>query len=118
MLSIAWKDLLILFKDRNNLVGAFLLPVVFIVVFLGVSGLAAGGGEASADPEKVPLAVVDNDGGEAAATLRANLDADAGLAITVYPEAEAMTRAGDLPRSSHSFSVSGFRRGALTITPP
>jgi ABC-2 type transport system permease protein len=92
MLSIAWKDLLILFKDRNNLVGAFLLPVVFIVVFLGVSGLAAGGGEASADPEKVPLAVVDNDGGEAAATLRANLDAHAGLAITVYPEAEAMAK--------------------------
>lgn len=93
MLSIAWKDLLILFKDRNNLVGAFLLPVVFIVVFLGVSGLAAGGGStASADPEKVPLAVVDNDGGAAAATLRANLEARAGLAVTVHPEADAMTR--------------------------
>ena len=44
MLSIAWKDLLILVKDRNNLVGTFLLPVVFIVVFLGVAGAAAGGG--------------------------------------------------------------------------
>ena len=38
MLSIAWKDLLILFKDRNAMVGAFLLPIVFIVVFLGVIG--------------------------------------------------------------------------------
>ena len=43
MLSIAWKDLLILFKDRNALVGAFLLPIVFIVVYLGVSGLSGGG---------------------------------------------------------------------------
>lgn len=90
MLSIAWKDLLILFKDRNNLVGAFLLPVVFIVVFLGVSGLSGGGGGESTDPEKVPLAVVDNDGGEAAATLRAGLETQAGLAVTVYPEVEAM----------------------------
>ena len=93
MLSIAWKDLLILFKDRNNLVGAFLLPVVFIVVFLGVAGAAAGGGSSqNAEPEKVPLAVVDSDGGVAAATLRANLEAHAGLAITVYPEADAMAK--------------------------
>jgi ABC-2 type transport system permease protein len=91
MLTIAWKDLEILFRDRNNLVGAFLLPIVFIVVFLGVSGLAAGGGgDENGDPEKVPLAVVDNDGGEAAATLRADLEAHAGLAITVYAEADAM----------------------------
>jgi len=93
MLSIAWKDLQILFKDRNNLVGAFLLPVVFIVVFLGVAGAAAGGGSSqNAEPEKVPLAVVDSDGGVAAATLRANLEAHAGLAITVYPEADAMAK--------------------------
>ncbi len=93
MLSIAWKDLQILFRDRNNLVSAFLLPVIFIVVFLGVSGLSAGGGGSqNADAEKVPLAVVDSDGGEAAATLRANLEARAGLAITVYPEADAMAK--------------------------
>ena len=92
MLSIAWKDLLILFKDRNNLVGAFLLPVIFIVVFLGVAGVAAGGSSQDVDPEKVPLAVVDDDGGEAAATLRADLEAHAGLAITVYPEADAMAK--------------------------
>lgn len=92
MLSIAWKDLLILFKDRNNLVGAFLLPVVFIVVFLGVSGLSGSGGGTSTDKEKVPLAVVDNDGGEAAAALRAGLGTHAGLAVTVYPEAEAMAK--------------------------
>ena len=44
MLSIAWKDLLILFKDRNAMVGAFLLPIVFIVVYLGVAGLPAASG--------------------------------------------------------------------------
>lgn len=91
MLTIAWKDLQILLRDRNNLVGAFLLPIVFIVVFLGVSGLAAGGGGTqNGDPEKVPLAVVDNDGGEAAARLRADLESHAGLAITLHAEADAM----------------------------
>jgi ABC-2 type transport system permease protein len=92
MLTIAWKDLQILFKDHNNLVGAFLLPVVFIVVFLGVSGLSAGGGSENGDAEKVPLGVVDSDGGEAAATLQADLEAHAGLAITVLAEVEAMSR--------------------------
>lgn len=93
MLSIAWKDLLILFKDRNNLVGAFLLPIVFIVVFLGVAGVATDGGNSpDADPKRVPLAIVDNDGGAAAATLRTNLEARAGLAVTIYPEADAMAK--------------------------
>lgn len=92
MLSIAWKDLLILFKDRNNLVGAFLLPVVFIVVFLGVAGAATGGSSQDASPERVPLAIVDHDGGAAATTLLTALEARAGLAITVYPEADAMAK--------------------------
>ena len=61
MLSIAWKDLLILAKDRNALVGAFLLPIVFIVVYLGVAGLppAAGRRRSGDETERVPLAVVE-----------------------------------------------------------
>jgi len=91
MLSIAWKDLQILFKDRNNLVGAFLLPVVFIVVFLGVSGLSGGGG--GAETERIPLAVVNLDeGGATAEALLSDLNEHAGVDATVYPEADAMAR--------------------------
>ncbi len=63
MLSIAWKDLLILAKDRSALVGAFLLPIVFIVVYLGVAGLGArgSGGEAA----QATLVVVNDDPGGA-----------------------------------------------------
>jgi ABC-2 type transport system permease protein len=95
MLSIAWKDLLILAKDRNALVGAFLLPVVFILIFLGVSGLAnSGGGDADgAEADRVPLAVVNLDeGGATAAVLIANLERDGGLDVVPYAEAEARSK--------------------------
>jgi ABC-2 type transport system permease protein len=101
MLSIAWKDLLILFKDRNNLVAAFLLPVVFIIVFLGVSGQSAAGG--GGEEKRTPLPVVNLDsGGATADALITNLTAYAGVDATVYPEAEAMAR---LRSASWSSSV-------------
>ena len=109
MLSIAWKDLQILARDRNALIGAFLLPIVFIVVYLGVAGLstrgsAAGGGadgETGQAPERVALMVVDLDaGGGASAALLERLRAEAGLDPKVfadptgrpYSEAEALAR--------------------------
>ena len=97
MLSIAWKDLLILFKDRNALVGAFLLPIVFIVVYLGVSGLSGGGrGSGSAGDEetkRVALVVANNDrAGAAATSLIDNLGRSANIAVTEYPEAEARAK--------------------------
>jgi ABC-2 type transport system permease protein len=92
MLSIAWKDLLILLKDRNALVGAFLLPIVFVVVYLGVAGLGSGGG-GEGELERVALAVVNNDPtGGAARSLIGNLERDANIAVTLYPEADARAK--------------------------
>jgi ABC-2 type transport system permease protein len=89
MLSIAWKDLLILAKDRNALVGAFLLPIVFIVVYLGVAGAATGGGGGDGDTARVPLAVVNLDSDGAAATaLIAGIAAEGGLDAAVYRDAD------------------------------
>jgi ABC-2 type transport system permease protein len=91
MLSIAWKDLLILFKDRNALVGAFLLPIVFIVVYLGVAGAASGGGGGGGDTEaeRVPLPVVNLDpDGTAAAALIDGLNTLGGLDASVYAAAD------------------------------
>ena len=109
MLSIAWKDLQILARDRNALIGAFLLPIVFIVVYLGVAGLSTRGsaadggadGETGQAPERVALMVVDLDaGGGASAALLERLRAEAGLDPKVfadpsgrpYSEAEALAR--------------------------
>ena len=104
MLSIAWKDLLILAKDRNALIGAFLLPIVFIVVYLGVAGAATGGGGGDGggdDSARVPLAVVNLDPeGVAAEALIASIAAGGGLDAAVYrdtdgraySEAEAMAK--------------------------
>lgn len=117
MLSIAWKDLLILARDRNNLVGAFLLPVVFIVVYLGVAGAAAGGGGSGAEPEQVPLAVVDNDGGTAAASLRDGLETRGGVAVTVYPEADAMAKLETRELSHVLVIPAGFTADLASNTP-
>jgi len=96
MLSVAWKDRLILAKDRNALVGAFLLPIVFIVVYLGVAGAASGGGGSNGDGEggepaadRVPLEVVnlDPDGADAAALI-ASLATDGGLDAREYRDAD------------------------------
>ena len=91
MLSIAWKDLLILFKDRNALVGAFLLPIVFIVVYLGVAGAATGGGGGGGDAEaeRVPLPFVNLDpDGTAATALIDGLNTQGGLDASVYAGAD------------------------------
>jgi linearmycin/streptolysin S transport system permease protein len=99
MLSIAWKDLLILFKDRNAMIGAFLLPIVFVVVYLGVAGAAGGGRSDGGNNDsgtgatrRMPLVVVNND--TAGATALALIDGlgRADIAVTEYPEADARAK--------------------------
>jgi ABC-2 type transport system permease protein len=124
MLSIAWKDLLILFRDRNALVGAFLLPIVFIVVFLGVSGLSNAGGEEGDDRAgQVTLVVVNNDpDGAAARSLIENLGRDADVAVRPLAEADARARleAREIERmliipASFSADVAAGRRATVRL---
>ncbi len=91
MLSVARKDLLILLRDRNALVGAFLLPIVFIMVYLGVSGLSGGGtGDGTS---RLQLAVVNNDpGGPVATALLDNLGRRASIDVTLYSETDALAK--------------------------
>jgi len=70
-LSITFKDLQIFFKDRGAVLQLFLLPLVFVVVFTGALG-AIGKGEEDA---RVPLPVVNLDGGQSAQTLLDNINA-------------------------------------------
>ena len=59
-LSIAWKDLQVFFRDPGSLVWAFLLPLVFIVLFTFLSTAAQR--QTDTGPN-VELAIVDADGG-------------------------------------------------------
>jgi ABC-2 type transport system permease protein len=84
-ISIALKDLQILIKDRGEVIQLFLLPLLFIVVFSGALG-AIGGGE---EDTRLPLPVVDLDGGEAAQSLLAGIDAAGGVRTELYEHSEA-----------------------------
>ena len=103
-LSIAWKDLQILFKDRSNLISTFVLPVAFIIVFLGVAG--GGGSEAdeeeNGDSNRISVPVVNLDqGGEMAGLLLDTLNGDGGLLSKTYPQAEAATARAAMSTKTH-----------------
>ncbi|MEE9616281.1 MAG: ABC transporter permease [Anaerolineae bacterium] len=85
-LSIAWKDMQILFKDRGAVVQIFLLPLLFIVVF---SGALAAIGSGEEEDTRILLPVVNLDGGEAAQTLLDGLDAAGGVRVERYEQAQA-----------------------------
>jgi len=85
-LSITFKDLKIMFKDRGILLQLFLLPLVFVLVF---SGALSAIGQEEVDT-RVPLAVVDLDGGTSAAEFLDKVDAAGGVRIEMYGESEAM----------------------------
>jgi ABC-2 type transport system permease protein len=84
-LSIAIKDLQILFQDRGEVIQLFLLPLLFIIVFSGALGALGGEDEAVL----LSLPVVDLDGGEAAKSLRTGLDEAGGLKTELYEQPQA-----------------------------
>lgn len=86
-LSIALKDLQILIRDRGEVVQLLLLPLLFIIVFSGALG-AIGQGE---EDTRLLLPVVDLDGGEAAQSLLAGLEAAGGVRVELYQHAEAQS---------------------------
>jgi ABC-2 type transport system permease protein len=85
ILSIAFKDIQILLKDRGTLFQLFILPLLFILVFSGALG-AIGKSGTVVLPR---LGVVDLDGGAAAQTLLSNITADGSMVIQMHPQAEA-----------------------------
>jgi ABC-2 type transport system permease protein len=85
-LSIAYKDLLILMKNRGVIIQLFLLPILFAAIFSGALGSLGGDGEKDT---RIPLAVVNLDGGEAAGWFISSLDAAGGVRVESYDQAQA-----------------------------
>ncbi|MGD8998073.1 MAG: ABC transporter permease [Anaerolineae bacterium] len=92
-LNIALKDLSILLKDRGAVIQLFLLPLLFIVVFSGALTAIGSAEEATAAPavERIPLAVVDLDGGETAQSLLDGLQAAGDVQVTRYEQDRALS---------------------------
>jgi ABC-2 type transport system permease protein len=84
-LSIALKDLQILFTNRGEVIQLFLMPLLFIIVFSGALGAIGGG----AEDTRVPLPVVNLDGGEAAQSLLAGIDAAGEVRTELYEHSKA-----------------------------
>ena len=86
-LSVAFKDLQIMVKDRGTLFQLFILPLLFILVFSGALS-AIGESEAVTLPT---LALVDQDGGSAAQSLTEKLVLDGSLTIQSASAVEAQS---------------------------
>lgn len=98
MISIARKDLLILIKDRSTILQTFILPLVFIVLYVGI-GTAASGGEST--DEQIPLTVVTLDqSGDMSRRFIANLKSEGGISVSVFPRdtADRMFEEGNISR--------------------
>jgi len=84
-LSVAFKDLRILLKDRGALSMAFLLPLVLILVW-NIPQLAG----VSEEPDLMGLPVVDLDGSAASQELIAGLNASGGVQVQSYDQEKAL----------------------------
>jgi ABC-2 type transport system permease protein len=83
-ISVAYKDLLLLLKDRGQIVLLFLLPVGFVLAFSAV--FAAG---QQLQEEVIAVPVVNQDpGGEISTLLLQNLDDDRGLRTQEVDQAQ------------------------------
>jgi len=86
-LSVAYKDLQILLRDRGTLIQLFLLPLLFVFVFGGALNELGQGEEDS----RVLLPVVDLDGGAAAQALIEGLDSAGGVRVETREEGDALS---------------------------
>ncbi|MGD2157658.1 MAG: ABC transporter permease [Anaerolineales bacterium] len=84
-LRVARKDIKIFLKERGTLLYLFVVPIVFILAFSGVSGV-----ERSPKGEAITLPVVNLDAGsEASQTLIRALNQGGGIQCELYEQVEA-----------------------------
>jgi ABC-2 type transport system permease protein len=97
-LHIAAKDLVILFRDKGVVVQLLGLPLIFILVFSGAMQAVTSG---SVQDTRLPLVVVDEDGGPQALALREGIEAAGGVRVDLLArvDAEEALDKGELARA-------------------
>ena len=83
-IALAWKDALVRFANRSELLFFIILPVAFTVLLAGVA--VPGGGAAD---QRLPVAVADGDGSRLSAELLAALAASTAVRAELLPAQEA-----------------------------
>ncbi|UCF60628.1 MAG: ABC transporter permease [Anaerolineaceae bacterium] len=108
-LSIALKDIQITLKDRGALIQLFLLPLLFIVAYSAV----AAAFEAGDVDARIPLPVVDLDGGSEAQALLDALDMAGGVQVELIDEGEAQQKLEASEIARHLTIPEDFTEGIL-----
>jgi ABC-2 type transport system permease protein len=90
-LSVAFKDILILLRDRGQIIMLFLVPMIFILAFSAAFSL---GEEMEEQVIVVPVVNLDP-GGEMSTLLLENLNRDRGIQTEDYGQAEAEAALND-----------------------
>ncbi|MGD2078846.1 MAG: ABC transporter permease [Chloroflexota bacterium] len=105
-LNITRKDLLILSKDLSTVLQLFLLPLVFIVLYVGIGSSVES---RETEEARLPtLPVVNLDGGQMAARLVENLESQGGLNVEPYDLSEAENLLADEEISRYLIIPTGF----------
>ena len=102
ILSIAWKDILLRFASPIELLFFLILPVVFSLI---VSGFASGQGNGD---NRIPVLVVDQDGGALSRQLIVTLEDIASIRPEVLPAGEAADAFDDGDSSALVTIPAGF----------
>jgi ABC-2 type transport system permease protein len=93
-LNITRKDLLILAKDRSTVLQLFVLPLVFIVLYVGIGSNIQAQSEGEAQRPELPVVNLDS-GGALAETFVDHLNDEGGLQTVAYEMAEAQALLAD-----------------------
>lgn len=108
--SIAWKDAIIRFSSRSEILFFLILPLVFI--FLLGGGLQ-GGGEAS--DERIVMPVVDEDNSELSQALLDELATSTTVSGETMPRDEAEALLADNNVAAVLFIPAGFEESLLAV---
>jgi ABC-2 type transport system permease protein len=115
-ISIALKDLQILFKDRGALFQLFILPLLFIMVFTGALGAIGSSGKS--DEVTLPtLGVVSLDEGESAAFLLNKIKEDGSFSVQSLSAPEALSQLDENKVAAVLTIPAGFTEGVQQSTP-
>ena len=89
--ALVRKDLLLFFSDRRAVIMGFIAPIAIASFFGSIFG-----GSGSSEPAKIPVAIVDEDGGAVSRAVLAGASGDRSLRVSTpsREEARAAVRAG------------------------
>ncbi len=104
ILAIAWKDAVIRFSSRSEILFFLVLPIVFTLIL---------GGANTIDDSAVPLPIVNEDGSELAAELVATLENSDALEVSVLERQAAEDLFNDETASALLIIPAGFEASLL-----